>query len=323
MKTRVAITLIAGMLLAGAASAAQVRLELKGAAIVPAGEIRMADVAFVQSDDPDLSTLAAGVSLGVTPLPGNARVVTREHAVMYLARAGVPPANISWSGEKACTVTIRSRRISGPRLVEAAREYLLTHPRLQKDGVRVEVLQTPRDQMVVGESEPELIASPASVEQPWGQVRVYVRVMSEGRVVSTVPVLFRITSNQKVLFALRQIPRGETVAPGDVEAREIVIGAEGDGESYFVDPNRVIGKKAVRTISAGAPISDSSLMEPYAIRRGEYVSIVVRTDHMEVVTKGVAQRDARLGEIVPIKVAISGKDLVCHVCGAGEVEMAL
>ncbi len=44
---------------------------------------------------------------------------------------------------------------------------------------------------------------------------------------------------------------------------------------------------------------------------------------MELVTKGVAERDARVGETVRIKVILSGKDLLCRACGTGEVELAL
>jgi flagella basal body P-ring formation protein FlgA len=323
MIRRVSFLILASLLSGACVFAAQVRVELKGAAVVSPGEITLGDVASIEADEPDVMTMAAGISLGVTPLPGNARVVTRENAVMYLARAGITPADISWRGDKACTVTVASRRVTGAQLVETARQYLMSHPRLQQPGVLVEVLQTPRDQLLAGDIAPELIASPASVGQPWGQLRVYVRVLSGGRVTSTVPVLFRITSNQKVLYAVRQIPRGETITQSDLEAREIVIGATGEGENYFVDPALVVGKKAVRTVAAGTPISDSIITEPFAIRRGEYVSIFVRTEHMEVIAKGVAQRDARVGEIVPIKVALSGKDLVCRVSGTGEVEMAL
>src|SRR5512144_2004019 len=99
--------------MAAVSAVAGVQIELKGAAVVPPGEIRLSDVASVKSDDPALSTQASEISLGVTPLPGNARVISREHVLMYVARAGITSTGIEWQGDKACTVTVRSRRVTG------------------------------------------------------------------------------------------------------------------------------------------------------------------------------------------------------------------
>lgn len=323
MIRRFSILFITVLLVAASTHAAQVRIELKGAAVVQPGEMKLGDIASIASDDADAAAVAMGVSLGVTPLPGNARIVTRENVTMYLARSGITPSSVAWSGDSACTITIQSQRVTGSQIVDAARMYLMSHPLLQQDGIQIDVLQTPRDQVVAGESTPELIVSPASITQPWGQLRVYVRVMSGARVLNTLPVLFRITSNQKVLYAARQIPRGETITETDLELRDITIGATDGVESYMVDPSLVVGKKTLRIVNAGTPITDAIITEPFAIRRGEFVSLYVTTDHMEIITKGVAQRDARVGEIVPVKATVSGKEITCRVSGNGQVEMAL
>jgi flagella basal body P-ring formation protein FlgA len=44
---------------------------------------------------------------------------------------------------------------------------------------------------------------------------------------------------------------------------------------------------------------------------------------MEVITKAVAEKDGYVGDLIPVKVFVSGKDLTCKVVGNGMVELPL
>jgi flagella basal body P-ring formation protein FlgA len=44
---------------------------------------------------------------------------------------------------------------------------------------------------------------------------------------------------------------------------------------------------------------------------------------MEVVTKGVAEKDGYVGDLIPVKVFVSGKDLTCKIVANGMVELPL
>ena len=79
----------------------------------------------------------------------------------------------------------------------------------------------------------------------------------------------------------------------------------------------------MRSIPAGTALTASMVAEPLAIRRGEDVTLSLKSDHMEVVTKGVAQKDGYVGDLIPVKVFVSGKDLTCKVVANGTVELPL
>jgi len=143
-------------------------------------------------------------------------------------------------------------------------------------------------------------------------------------VLATIPLMFMVTTNQKVLVAARSINRGEVIEKGHLDTREIVLGPASLPETYLdPSPDSAIGKVAVRAIPAGTALTASMVAEPLAIRRGDDVTLSVKSAHMDVVTKGVAQKDGYVGELIPVKVFVTGKNLTCKIVANGTVELPL
>ena len=183
----------------------------------------------------------------------------------------------------------------------------------------------PRDCVVsAGAGKITLSAFAASADRPWGRLRIFVKITAEDKLLATIPLMFMVTTNQKVLVSARAINRGEVIDKSQLDSREIVLGPASLPETYLNSiPESAIGKVAVRAIPAGTALTASMIAEPLAIRRGDDVTLSVRSNHMEVVTKGVAQRDGYVGELIPVKVFVSGKDLTCKIIANGTVELPL
>jgi flagella basal body P-ring formation protein FlgA len=114
------------------------------------------------------------------------------------------------------------------------------------------------------------------------------------------------------------------IEKGHLDTREIVLGPASIPETYLdSSPDSAIGKVAVRAIPAGTALTASMVAEPLAIRRGDDVTLSVKSAHMEVVTKGIAQKDGYMGEMIPVKVFVTGKSLTCKIVGNGTVELPL
>jgi flagella basal body P-ring formation protein FlgA len=319
----------AGILLAAVAvrvsgAADRVQIELKEAAVLQTAEIRLRQVADVSGD----ATLAAdigNVSLGSTPWPGNSRSVTREQVVMHLISAGFDVSEFQWRGPAACLVTLLTTKVSGEQIVQAAREYLASLPMLKRDDVRIEVEQMPRDCVVAASAEKvSLSAFAASADRPWGRLRIFVKIKADDKVLATIPLMFMATANQKILVAARPINRGEAIQRSYLETREIVLGPDSPPQTYLdPSPESAVGKVAVRSIPTGTELTASMVAEPLAIRRGEDVTLSLKSNHMEVVTKGVAEKDGYVGDLIPVKVFVSGKELTCKIVANGAVELPL
>ena len=319
----------AGALLAAVAvrvscAADQVQIELKEAAVVQTDEIRVRQVANVSGDATFAADLGA-VSLGSTPWPGNSRSVTREQIAMHLIQAGFDVAGYQWRGAAACLVTLLTTKVSGEQIVQAGRDYLGSLPMLKRDDAHIEVEQMPRDCVVAaGVEKINLSAFAASADRPWGRLRIFVKIKSDDKVLATIPLMFMVTTNQKVLVTTKAINRGEVFDKGQIETRDIVMGPDSTSQSYLDPaPESVIGKVAVRSIPAGVALTTSMVADPLAIRRGDDVTLSLKSSHMEVVTKGVAQKDGYVGDLIPVKVFVTGKDLTCKIVANGTVELPL
>ena len=323
MKKEILVVALAVLLCSAGVGAAAIELDVRGAAVLPAGEICLRQVAGITGADPAVTEALGALPLGATPWPGNARNVGRDHIVMYLGRAGYDVAGLRWKGATACTVTVRTMRISPERIVKAGREYLAGLPPLQADQVSISVDRMPHEVLVAGDKALSLEATANGVDRPWGRIRVHVRVLDGEKVLSTIPVVFLVTSRQTALYAARPIARGDTVERGQLEEREVVVGANGDADVYLARADDVVGKKALRPIPAGAVLTPALFAEPLAVRRGDNVSVILRSDHMEILAKGVAQRDAHIGDVVAVKILVTGKELSCRVRANGAVEVAL
>ncbi len=312
------------LLAATVPAAGAVRIALRPQAVLDVGGITVGSIAEVTGDDAMLAAEIALLRVGATPWPGNVRRVTRADIAMLLVRKDIASRQITWSGSKACAVSVRVRQVRGEEIAGAARNYLRRLPVLQEPGVTIALRQTPRDRLLPDSGKAATLDCTAEgVNRPWGKLRVFVRLRSGERVHATVPVDFQVTCSRQVVIAARAVARDTIISAEDVEMRNVILGAGQGVSAYHFDASDVIGKKAARPLLTGAFIGRNAVIDPYAVRKGEMVSIVLNSECLRITAKGVAQGDARVGEAVPIEVLISGRRLMCKAVGVGAVALSL
>jgi len=311
--------------LAGAAvTPDSIQLDMKSSARLISGTIRLSDVARINTADAAKAKQLADLSLGATPLAGNARSVSRRTILIHLARQGINPDIIKWSGTHFCTVSTRSVAVKGKDIAQKAREYLLSLPGFQHKGISIHVDRVPHDKMFPARGGPlQLSVSAAAVKRPWGNIRAYVSITREGQTLATVPLYFRVICKTKILVAARTIRRGQRISGEDLQKQQVILGPGSAALPYVIDPRNVLNKQAVRSIAAGTPLTTDMVVDPLIIRRGDDVSISLRSKGLEIITKGVALGNGRLGENIMVKVLLSGKETPCMVAGRGQVEIKL
>jgi len=308
----------------GAAAVPEVEINLKTTAVLPAGETRLGQIAAVSSPEPELADSLAMLPVGATPWPGSTRSVSRNQIALQLNRSGIDLGLVRWRGARTCTVSVRSVKITSDAIVNCAREYLESIPLLRERNAQIEVERMPRPKIVAlgkDDTKPVLDASVTSLDRPWGRIRVHVKIRNGAKVVATVPVMLGVTVRQKVLFTARPIRRGEMIEKAALKEREIVLGATSASESYVTELKQALGKKAVRGLSDGVPLTVSMLADPLAVRRGDGVSMVLTSRHVEISTKGIAQSDGYVGDSVAVEIGATGKRIIGKVTEAGTVQV--
>jgi len=88
-----------------------------------------------------------------------------------------------------------------------------------------------------------------------------------------------------------------------IEQRDVTIHAvrlTRPGEHYAVKPEELIGKRMVRSINTGTPVTLDMVEEAPVIRQGDRVTLVVQVGGLRIVTTGRAKEDGFQGRQVAV-----------------------
>ncbi|ROL57874.1 flagella basal body P-ring formation protein FlgA [Bacteroidetes/Chlorobi group bacterium Naka2016] len=132
-----------------------------------------------------------------------------------------------------------------------------------------------------------------------GNVIVGIEFWWNQQKIRRVEVPIRIKLFKEVLVATKTISRGEVISNENcvLEKREIPSSIDPTKTSFDL----VFGKNAKYFIVKGSIITSDLVQEPFAVRRGEKVRVVVLSGKVQINTFGVALNDANAGETVRVR----------------------
>ncbi len=115
----------------------------------------------------------------------------------------------------------------------------------------------------------------------------------------------------------RAIGRGEAIAAADVESLDV----DAAGWGLRPLPTEVAGARAVTDLPAGQVVQRQMVVPAPLVRSGEAVTITVRAGGLQVQTRGVAAQAGRLGDVIRVVNADSGRRVSARVVGPAAVEV--
>lgn len=130
-----------------------------------------------------------------------------------------------------------------------------------------------------------------------------------------------VAETAQVTVLTRSVTRGDVISADDLrlERQPRTRFATVHGP---IDPADVVGRQARRSLRAGQPISASDFARPQVVSRGDVVTVVYRTNALQVTGRGQAQQAGAVGDQVPVLNPQSKRTLHAVVVGAGLVEVA-
>lgn len=128
------------------------------------------------------------------------------------------------------------------------------------------------------------------------------------------------TASQTVLadVLVRSVGRGEVLSERDFVSEELSA-ARARG---FLPMREAAGLEARRSLRSGMPVREGDLIEPRAVRRGESVTIRLRTGAITISGAGRALGDAAVGESVRVFSESTRQTLDALVESAGVVRIS-
>lgn len=156
-------------------------------------------------------------------------------------------------------------------------------------------------------------------EDGLGRRAFQLAVLVNGKDVQSLRAVAQVEAQADVVTAGRYIKPDETIGADDLVISRVQLPPSiGD---FILDMQEVVGKRAVRPIPADKPVRVSLLAQPYAVRKGDRVTIEAKRGGLQIQAAGVTKGPGQLGQSVTVTNQDSGKDLRAKVVGPGLVQV--
>ena len=155
---------------------------------------------------------------------------------------------------------------------------------------------------------------------PVGLTSVEVRVLANGRIVQTVPLVVQVAMRLHVAVARRPINQGAAIRPSDLQL--VPMSVTRILNAGIGDLALAIGQRAKRFIPVGTTIEPGMLEEVPLVQRGELVTLASVVGGIRVVTTAKAAESGLLGDVITVR-AVDNKrvEFEAVVVGPGAVEV--
>lgn len=148
-----------------------------------------------------------------------------------------------------------------------------------------------------------------------GNTSIGVRCMGKHGWSIFIPVQIKISLD--LLVSARQLPSGHVLQKQDLVSQKMEI-SQTEG---LTDPGQAIGKVLRYSIAAGQVLRESMLRQPYSVKQGQIVHLVVQGGGFSIRSEGAALGNAGEGRNVQVR-SLSGRviDGIAQANGVVEID---
>ncbi len=273
----------------------------------------------ISSDQVTLGDLFSGIGakagqpIGSAPAPGDRIVVSARQLNHIAQRFG-----IDWQPQSQhdhAVLERASQRIDAETLrvpvIEAVQRAMGADTDISLSQVRALTLPTsaPADITVTAlDIDPRSNGFIAMVSVRAGEHSADVSVSGSAVKLIDMPVM------------LHRVRRGETVTSADVEWR--AIPADRIERDALDRLDGIIGQAATRTLMPGSTVAETDLRPPFAIRKGDLVTMIVEAGGLAVTAQGRALDDGAMNDVVRVMNVGSKRVVDARVAGSQTVRVA-
>lgn len=151
-----------------------------------------------------------------------------------------------------------------------------------------------------------------------GKKNVSLAILQEGREQGQVKMSGDLQLFGTVLSTTQRLNRNGIISSEDIAAKRQDISMLDTGLIH--DPKKAIGQKLKLSLPAGAILYTQFLDAPPLINRGDRVTIMAKSQAIQITTPGEARNSGGLGEMVRVKNLTSRREIQARVLDNGVVE---
>ena len=181
------------------------------------------------------------------------------------------------------------------------------------------VVIDPLDPMNIPSGEIGLRVSPKGFEEGLGRRAFHVQIDMNGKPWQTIDAIADVSASIDAVVPIRVIQMDSVIDAEDVTVHRIKL-TDLDHQ-LITNVADIIGKSAVRPLQTNNPIRLGMLKKPYAVRKGDRVSIEARHGGLSIQVVGLAKSSGELGQTATVANVDSGKELRAKIIGPGAVRV--
>jgi len=208
---------------------------------------------------------------------------------------------VTWATQANAT----EQAITRERVEAALRRHTLQYGPWKAENVELRVLPFPVLTIPPGPARFQVL-QPSKFSNP-GVHNFQLAAEIAGKEVARLWLKAEIRVFEQVVVAAAPLARQELIGAQDlrIERREMA----GRGHRPFSRIEDVVGKQPTRAIDANEVLTASAVDRPTLMKRGSAIKLVFETASLRVETAGVAEEGGKIGELIQVKNASSGKIL--------------
>lgn len=180
-------------------------------------------------------------------------------------------------------------------------------------------LVDPLDPMKVPVGNLDLKVVPSGLEEGLGRRTFHVQINTKGKLWQTIDAVADVSASIDAVVPTRVIQIDSVIEAEDVIVHRIKL-TDLDHQ-LLTDVKDAIGKSAARPLQTNNPIRLGMVKKPYAVRKGDRVSIEARHGGLSIQTAGVTKSSGELGQSITVANVDSGKELRAKIVGPGAVRV--
>jgi flagella basal body P-ring formation protein FlgA len=298
---------------------ASITLSLPETAQVRGQELHLGALARIEGANASETDRLTAITLGYTPSPGFARVITREE-VKSKVEAALPGTTVLFTGSERCRIEAETQIVRGDALrAEATRALRATlngrDMTMAEDGLQADLI-VPR-----AEKGFELRAQPEPRSLRSGAMSVPVQVWIDGAPYQTVQSAYRLELYESLPVLVSDMRRGDALSAASVELRRVRVDAGLVGEP--LGTAALPGSTVLHDMQKGAVITDRDVQRAQLVKQGDTVQIQVKKGPVIARSTAVAAQDGCMGDKVRVITSGSKREISAVVTGHANVEVDL
>jgi flagella basal body P-ring formation protein FlgA len=151
-----------------------------------------------------------------------------------------------------------------------------------------------------------------------GRKNVTAAILQEGQEQGQVKMSGDLRLFGTVVSTTKRLNRNDIITSDDIIAKRQDISMLGGG--LIEDQKQAVGQKLKTSLPAGAILYTQTVDAPPLVKRGERVTIMAKSQAIQITAPGEARNSGALGETIRVKNLTSRREIQARVTGVGIVE---